>query len=91
MPRFLCSVRLALHPAQRINQRFIRRVANRILDNYGVWVYEIRDNRIYDTFGNWKYEFRGGNRIYDTYGNWLYEIRGDRIYDTYGNWLGSEY
>ena len=68
-----------------------RRIGDRIWDNYGNWLYEIRGDRIYDTAGNWKYEIRGGNRIYDSSGNWRYEIRGDRIYDTYGNWLGTEY
>ena len=68
-----------------------RRIGDRIWDNYGNWLYEIRGDRIYDTAGNWKYEIRGGNRIYDSSGNWKYELRGDRIYDTYGNWLGTEY
>jgi len=50
--------------------RISRKVGNRIVDNSGDWVYEIRADRIYDTYGNWKYEIRG-DRIYDTSGNWL--------------------
>ena len=70
-----------------------RSQGDRIVDNYGKWLFggdRNRGNRIYDDNGEWKYEVRG-DRIYDTYGNWVYEIRGDRIYDTSGNWLGTDY
>jgi hypothetical protein len=30
-----------------------KKVGNRILDNTGSWVYEIRGDRINDTAGNW--------------------------------------
>ena len=70
-----------------------RSQGDRIVDNYGNWLYggdRNRGNRIYDDNGEWKYEVRG-DRIYDTSGNWVYEIRDDRIYDTAGNWLGTDY
>ena len=65
-----------------------RRIGDRLLDNSGNWLFEIRGDCIYDTSGNWRFELRG-DRVYDTTDNWRYELRGDRIYDTAGNWLGS--
>jgi len=70
-----------------------RSQGDRIVDNYGNWLFggdRNRGDRIYDDNGDWKYEIRG-DRIYDTYGNWKYEIRGNRVYDTSGNWLASDY
>ena len=33
--------------------RVARKHGNRIWDNFGNWVYEIRGDRIFDTSGNW--------------------------------------